>query len=176
MIQTVRGPTTPVSLPGSRATIIKSPQRQQGKTALLALHCYPRVSSQGATIFCGLPLWGLMRRWHALRYSEGRGQHCKGRHALRSHSCLLAPGMMKNGAAEFGPSVFANGRGDRRVRGRGTLVFANPFRSLARTSTRTRDCCPQRLGSTRSRMLRSSTSPGGVPLFGGAPWTPSLLR
>src|SRR6516162_4123546 len=43
------------------------------------------------------------------------------------------------------------------------MVPASPFWSLARTSIRTRDCCPQRLGNTRSRMVRSSTSPDGVP-------------
>src|SRR5207253_10837481 len=34
-----------------------------------------------------------------------------------------------------------------------------PYTTLFRS-----DCCPQRLGNTRSRVSCSSTSPGGVPL------------
>src|SRR5205809_3374077 len=40
-----------------------------------------------------------------------------------------------------------------------------PCWSLARTSTRTRDCCPQRVGEhAEQKVQRSSTSPDGGPL------------
>src|SRR5260221_2668879 len=51
-------------------------------------------------------------------------------------------------------------------RGRASLVLGSPYRSLARTSPRTRDCRPRPPGSTQSRVSNRSMSPAAGPAAG----------